>query len=113
MVKLEIDYINKMFEMGDVEGISSNDLKHFIKKRTNEKLVELGYIDLGDISLMTKKQQLILIGFTILPVGSLILIFSLLGQLITQKLTKVKTSKTSGKLGIIVTNEEIYSDLYN
>ena len=47
MVKLEIDYINKMFEMGDVEGISSNDLKHFIKKRTNEKLVELGYIDLG------------------------------------------------------------------
>jgi ribonucleoside-diphosphate reductase beta chain len=47
MVKLETDYINKMFEMGDVEGISSNDLKHFIKKRTNEKLVELGYIDLG------------------------------------------------------------------
>ena len=47
MVQLEIDYINKMFEMGDVEGISSNDLKHFIKKRTNEKLVELGYIDLG------------------------------------------------------------------
>jgi ribonucleoside-diphosphate reductase beta chain len=47
MVQLEIDYINKMFEMGDIEGISANDLKNFIKKRTNEKLVELGYVDLG------------------------------------------------------------------
>ena len=36
-----------MFEMGDIEGISANDLKHFIKKRANEKLVELGYVDLG------------------------------------------------------------------
>jgi len=43
----EMNYIDKMFEMGDIEGISANDLKHFIKKRTNEKLVELGYIDLG------------------------------------------------------------------
>ena len=48
MVDLELKYIDKMFEMGDVEGISANDLKHFIKKRTNEKLVELGYIDLGN-----------------------------------------------------------------
>jgi ribonucleoside-diphosphate reductase beta chain len=47
MVKLETKYIDKMFEMGDIEGISANDLKHFIKKRTNEKLVELGYVDLG------------------------------------------------------------------
>jgi ribonucleoside-diphosphate reductase beta chain len=46
MVALETKYINKMFEMGDIEGISANDLTHFIKKRTNEKLVELGYIDL-------------------------------------------------------------------
>ena len=47
MVQLEIKYIDKMFEMGDIEGISANDLKQFIKKRTNEKLVELGYVDLG------------------------------------------------------------------
>lgn len=47
MVKLEHDYIDKMFEMGDIDGISSNDLKHFLRKRTNEKLVELGYLDLG------------------------------------------------------------------
>jgi ribonucleoside-diphosphate reductase beta chain len=48
MVQLEINYINKMFEMGDVDGIRSNDLKHFIKKRANEKLVELGYSELSD-----------------------------------------------------------------
>ena len=48
MIKLETKYIDKMFEMGDIEGISANDLKHFIKKRTNEKLVELGYVDLGN-----------------------------------------------------------------
>ncbi len=48
MVLLESNYIDKMFEMGDIEGISANDLKHFIKKRTNEKLVELGYVDLGN-----------------------------------------------------------------
>lgn len=46
MVKLEHDYIDKMFEMGDIDGISANDLKHFLRKRTNEKLVELGYDDL-------------------------------------------------------------------
>ena len=48
MVKLEIKYIDKMFEMGDVEGIRSTDLKHFIKKRANEKMVELGYSELAD-----------------------------------------------------------------
>ena len=47
MVKLETKYIDKMFEMGDVEGIKANDLKHFIKKRANEKLMELGYKNLG------------------------------------------------------------------
>tara|TARA_R100001198_G_C5113063_1_gene139589 strand:- start:287 stop:643 length:357 start_codon:yes stop_codon:yes gene_type:complete len=47
MVTLEESYIDKMFEMGDIEGIKANDLKQFIRKRTNEKLVELGYIDLG------------------------------------------------------------------
>ena len=47
MVKLETAYIKKMFEAGDIEGISANDLIHFIKKRANEKLVELGYLDLG------------------------------------------------------------------
>jgi len=48
MVDLEEKYIDKMFEMGDLENLKSEDLKHFIKKRTNEKLVELGYVDLGN-----------------------------------------------------------------
>jgi ribonucleoside-diphosphate reductase beta chain len=47
MVDLEEKYIDKMFEMGDIEGIKAGDLKQFIRKRTNEKLTELGYIDLG------------------------------------------------------------------
>ena len=47
MVELEIKYIDKMFEAGEIEGIKSYDLIQFIKKRTNEKLVELGYLDLG------------------------------------------------------------------
>ena len=47
MVDLEEKYIDKMFEKGDVDGISSHDVKQFIRKRTNEKLTELGYLDLG------------------------------------------------------------------
>ena len=39
----EIKYIDKMFEMGDIENLKKYDLQHFIKKRMNEKLVELGY----------------------------------------------------------------------
>ena len=45
MVDLEEKYIDKMFEMGDIENLKSNDLKQFIRKRTNEKLSELGYTD--------------------------------------------------------------------
>ena len=47
MLVAEEDYIDKMFDGGEVEGISSYDLKQFIRKRLNEKLSELGYIDLG------------------------------------------------------------------
>ena len=47
MVKLEENYIDKMFEQGDLINLKKDDLKHFIRKRTNEKLYELGYIDLG------------------------------------------------------------------
>ena len=46
MVELEEKYIDKMFEMGDVEGIKAFDLKQFIRKRCNEKLRELGYTDM-------------------------------------------------------------------
>ena len=43
MVELEDNYIDKMFEMGDIDGIRSYDLKQFLRKRSNEKLRELGY----------------------------------------------------------------------
>tara|TARA_Y100000385_G_scaffold49803_1_gene46554 strand:+ start:4841 stop:5839 length:999 start_codon:yes stop_codon:yes gene_type:complete len=43
MVKMELEFIDKMFEMGDLENMKKDDLKEFIKKRANEKLEELGY----------------------------------------------------------------------
>ena len=66
-------------------------------------------LTLDRISRMTLKQQVILIGSIILPAGSLILIFSQLGRLITQRLEKARTSKIFGSIDI--TEEEIYKDL--
>ena len=43
MVALEEKYIDKMFEMGDIENLKAYDLKQFVRKRTNEKIQELGY----------------------------------------------------------------------
>ena len=43
MVEMELNFIDKMFEMGDLENLKAVDLKEFIKKRANEKLNELGY----------------------------------------------------------------------
>ena len=42
-IELEEKYIDKMFEMGDLENLTAFDLKQFIRKRGNEKLKELGY----------------------------------------------------------------------
>jgi ribonucleoside-diphosphate reductase beta chain len=42
-VKLEFDFIDKVFEMGDIEGLTKDQLKNFIKARANDKMVELGY----------------------------------------------------------------------
>jgi ribonucleoside-diphosphate reductase beta chain len=42
-VQLEFDFIDKAFEMGDVEGLNKDQLKAFIKARANEKMIELGY----------------------------------------------------------------------
>jgi ribonucleoside-diphosphate reductase beta chain len=43
MLDLELNYIDKMFEMGDLENLKKDDLKNFIKRRVNEKYNELGY----------------------------------------------------------------------
>jgi ribonucleoside-diphosphate reductase beta chain len=42
-VKLEFDFIDAAFEMGNVEGLNQDQLKNFIKERANQKLIELGY----------------------------------------------------------------------
>lgn len=42
-VKLEFDFIDKAFEMGEIEGLNKNQLKNFIKARANDKMKELGY----------------------------------------------------------------------
>jgi ribonucleoside-diphosphate reductase beta chain len=42
-VRLEYDFIDSAFEMGEVEGLTKEQLKDFIKERANQKLVELGY----------------------------------------------------------------------
>jgi ribonucleoside-diphosphate reductase beta chain len=44
MVQMEHRFIDKMFEMGDLENLKAYDLKNFISRRANEKLIELGYM---------------------------------------------------------------------
>lgn len=43
MVQMEEQFIDKMFEQGDLENLKAENLKDFIRKRANEKLHELGY----------------------------------------------------------------------
>ena len=43
IIELEHKFIDKMFELGDLENLKKDDLKHFIIQRVNEKLGELGY----------------------------------------------------------------------
>jgi len=52
-LKLELDFIEKVYQLGDLEGCSKDDLAHFIKNRVNTKLGDLGYkpiIDGIDVS---------------------------------------------------------------
>ena len=51
-LQLELDFIEKVYEMGDLEGCSKNDLTHFIKNRVNTKLGDLGYNPIiGDVDM--------------------------------------------------------------
>tara|TARA_S200002703_G_scaffold111104_2_gene96755 strand:+ start:8351 stop:9319 length:969 start_codon:yes stop_codon:yes gene_type:complete len=47
MLSAEEKYIDRMFEQGDIENLKAYDLKQFIRKRLNEKIVELGYSNRG------------------------------------------------------------------
>ena len=41
-IKLEFDFIDKVFEMGDLENLSKEELKNFIRHRVNTKMGDLG-----------------------------------------------------------------------
>jgi ribonucleoside-diphosphate reductase beta chain len=41
-MKLEFDFIDKVFEMGDLENLTKDELKNFIKHRINTKMSDLG-----------------------------------------------------------------------
>ena len=42
-LELELNFINKVYELGDLEGCSKYNLTNFIKNRVNTKLGDLGY----------------------------------------------------------------------
>jgi ribonucleoside-diphosphate reductase beta chain len=42
-LKLELDFIDKVYKLGDLEGCNKYDLQNFIKNRVNTKLGDLGY----------------------------------------------------------------------
>lgn len=42
-LQLELDFINKVYELGDLEQCNKYDLENFIKNRVNTKLGDLGY----------------------------------------------------------------------
>jgi len=43
-LKLELDFIDKVYKLGDLEGCPKYDLQNFIKNRVNTKLSDLGYL---------------------------------------------------------------------
>jgi len=42
-LKLELDFINRVYEKGDIESCNKYDLQNFIKHRVNTKMSDLGY----------------------------------------------------------------------
>lgn len=41
-IELEDNFIDKAFELGEVQGLTKHQMKQFIRHRANEKLVEIG-----------------------------------------------------------------------
>jgi ribonucleoside-diphosphate reductase beta chain len=42
-IELEDRFLDQAFKLGDIEGLSLNDMKNFIRNRCNEKLEEMGF----------------------------------------------------------------------
>ena len=57
-LKLELDFIDKVYEQGELDGCNKYDLQNFIKHRVNTKLGDLGYkeiitdIDMNSVNKM-------------------------------------------------------------
>jgi ribonucleoside-diphosphate reductase beta chain len=47
-LKLELDFIDKVYEMGDLDFCPKYDLQNFIKNRVNVKLSDLGFSPIID-----------------------------------------------------------------
>jgi len=56
MVQMEHNFIDKMFEQGDLENLKAYDVKNFISRRANEKLLELGYDAIFEFDLESANQ---------------------------------------------------------
>lgn len=56
MVEMELNFIDKMFELGDLENLKKDDLKNFIKRRANEKLAEIGYGAVFEFDVISAKE---------------------------------------------------------
>ena len=50
-LQLELDFIDKVYQLGELEGCSKYDLQNFIKHRVNIKLQDLGYKAIVDVDL--------------------------------------------------------------
>ena len=57
-LKLELDFIDKVYEMGDLEQCNKYDLQNFIKNRVNTKLGDLGYKGIIDNVDMTAVERM-------------------------------------------------------
>jgi ribonucleoside-diphosphate reductase beta chain len=57
-LQLELDFIDKVYELGDLEGCNKYDLQNFIKYRINTKLGDLGYKAIIDNVDMTSIERM-------------------------------------------------------
>ena len=57
-LQLELDFIDKVYELGDLEGCNKYDLQNFIKYRINTKLGDLGYKSIIDNIDMTSIERM-------------------------------------------------------
>ena len=57
-LQLELNFIEKVYELGDLEGCSKYNLTNFIKNRVNTKLADLGYQPiLTDVDMSTVNEM--------------------------------------------------------